>query len=167
MVRESFAKVTFFFFSRKTATERLRERRAKVSRKRTLFLRRMAVLFRKNVDQSSNIYLLVDLGNPTMRDGTWLVLQVTRDGYPKAHLPKRLSWCMKASQKKTIRKRSIERLGQTERGPQPKSQHSEHMGLVNSRREQSNRKKKLPADGDEVDRNTFQKLEDLSAKEFM
>ena len=68
-----------YFFSRKTATERLRERRAKVSRKIshvsakdrmterlrerrakdsrkiTLFSRRMAVLFRKNIDQSSSV----------------------------------------------------------------------------------------------------------------
>ena len=78
MVRESFAKVTLFF-SRKTATERLcerqakvsrkinhvfakdrmterlRERRAKDSRKKTFFSRRMAVLFRKNIDQSSYV----------------------------------------------------------------------------------------------------------------
>ena len=77
VVRESFAKA--IFFSRKTATERLRERwakvsrminhvfakdrmterlrerRAKDSRKITLFSRRMVVLFRKNIDQCSYI----------------------------------------------------------------------------------------------------------------
>ena len=42
-----------FIFLRKTAIERLRERRAKVSRKIFFFPRRMAVLFRKNIDQSS------------------------------------------------------------------------------------------------------------------
>ena len=42
-----------FIFLRKTAIEMLRERRAKVSRKIFFFPRRMAVLFRKNIDQSS------------------------------------------------------------------------------------------------------------------
>ena len=40
-------------FAKDRMTERLRERRAKDSRKITLFSRRMAVLFRKNIDQSS------------------------------------------------------------------------------------------------------------------
>ena len=44
-----------YVFAKDLMTERLRERRAKDSRKITLFSRRMAVLFRKNIGQSSYI----------------------------------------------------------------------------------------------------------------